>query len=61
MLTRSRLAVAAALSLLLVCLAAGGVVFWLTKEGDAAPVIVAVSTSIPTDAPTATDTPAPKP
>jgi len=53
------LVIAAVLGLLLVCLALGGIIFWLTRPDDASPVIVAVSTSIPTDTPVATETPLP--
>ena len=61
--SRSVLAVAAALVLLLTCMAAGGIIFWLARPTATPPVtatpsvIVAVSTSIPTATPLSTATP----
>ena len=57
--SRSLLALAAALGLLLVCLVAGGVLFWLSRPPIAPPVTVAVSTSIPTAAPASATSSAP--
>lgn len=56
---RALLLSAAALGLLLVGLAAGGLIFWLSRSHDKPPIIVAVSTSIPTATPPATQGPSP--
>jgi len=57
--SRSLIAIAAALGLSLVCLAVGGVIFWLTRPQATPAVTVAVSTSIPGVTPTATHAPSP--
>jgi hypothetical protein len=56
---RALLLTAAALGLLLICLAAGGLVLWLSRPAERPAVIVAVSTSIPTPTPAATGGPPP--
>jgi hypothetical protein len=57
--SRTLLAAVAAIGLLLVCLAVGGILFWLTGPHDTPPVTVAVSTSISTSTPLIPDTPLP--
>lgn len=51
----------AVLGLILICLAAGGIAFWLTRPQATPPVTVAFSTSIPTGTPPSTETPSPTP
>jgi hypothetical protein len=57
--SRSVFALVAVVGLILVCLVAGGVIFWLARPDDTPPVIVAVSTSIPSPTPQTADTPSP--
>ena len=59
--SRPALIIAAIAGVLLVCLIAGGLIFWRTRPDDTPPAIVAVSTSIPTSTPTPGNTPTPTP
>jgi hypothetical protein len=55
--SRATLAIVALLGLILICLAVGGAIFWVTNYYSTPPVTVAISTSIPTATPSAAVTP----